>query len=49
MPKLDRNQMDFLRRRLRLAYVEAETWARENVGRGLNADELGRVIARFGA
>ncbi len=50
MPKLDGNQMDFLRRRLRLAYVEgAETWARENVGRGLNADELGRVIARFGA
>jgi len=50
VPKLDGNQMDFLRRRLRLAYVEgAETWTRENVGRGLNADELGRVIARFGA
>ena len=50
MPKLDGNQMDFLRPRLRLAYVEgAETWTRENVGCGLNADELGRVIARFGA
>jgi hypothetical protein len=50
VPKPDGGRMDVLRRRLRLAYVEgAETWTRENVGRGLKADELGRVIARFGA
>jgi hypothetical protein len=40
--------MDELRQRLRLAYVDgAETWARENVGRGLTRDELERVLGRF--
>lgn len=37
-----------MRQRLRLAYVDgAEEWTRENVGRGLSEDELGRVIERF--
>lgn len=40
--------LEELRRRLRLAYVEgAEEWTRENVGRALDDDELGRVIGRF--
>jgi hypothetical protein len=40
--------LDALRQRVRLAYVDgAEEWTRENVGRGLTRDELGRVIGRF--
>ena len=48
VPKPDGGRMDELRRRLRLAYVDgAEEWARENVGRRLTTDELGRVIGRY--
>ncbi len=40
--------MDELRQRLRLAYVDgAEEWARENIGRRMSTDELGRVIGRY--
>ena len=40
--------MDFLRQRVRLAYVQgAEEWTQRNVGRRLTRDELGRVIGRF--
>ena len=49
VPKPDGGRMDELRRRLRLPYVDgAEEWARENVGRRMTNDELGRVIGRFG-
>lgn len=48
VPHPDGGRMDELRRRLRLAYVDgAETWQRENVGRSLTRDELGRVIGRY--
>ncbi len=48
VPKPDGGQMDELRRRLRFAYVDgAEVWTRENVGRGLRRDELGRVLGRY--
>lgn len=40
--------LDALRARLRLAYLTgAEGWSRENLGRGLTAEELGRVTDRF--
>jgi hypothetical protein len=39
--------MDYLRQRLRLAYVQgADEWIVPNVGRRLTRDELGRVIGR---
>lgn len=48
VPKPDGSRMDELRRRLRLAYVDgAEEWTRENVGRQMTGDELGRVIGRY--
>jgi hypothetical protein len=48
VPKPDGTQLDELRRRLRFAYVDgAEEWTRQNVGRGLTRDELGRVIVRY--
>jgi hypothetical protein len=48
VPKPDGTRLDELRRRLRFAYVDgAEKWTRENVGRGLTRDELGRVIGRY--
>lgn len=48
VPQPDGGQMDRLRRRLRLAYVGgAEQWARQESGRGLTAEELGSVTARF--
>jgi hypothetical protein len=44
----DGSYLEQLRERLRLAYVDgAEEWTRENVGRGLTSDELGRVIGRY--
>jgi hypothetical protein len=47
-PPGDGSRLEELRRRLRLAYVDgAEEWSRENVGRGLTTDELGRVIGRY--
>jgi hypothetical protein len=43
------SSLEDLRARVRLAYVEgAEAWTRENVGRGLTRDELGRVVGRYG-
>jgi hypothetical protein len=40
--------MDELRRRLRLVYLDAaQGWTREDFGRGLTTDELGRVIGRY--
>ena len=48
VPQPDGSQMDALRRRLRLAYVQgAEGWTKTNVGRRLTRDELGRVIGRY--
>lgn len=48
VPRPHGGQLDALRRRLRLAYVEgAEDWAAANLGRPLHGDELGRVIARY--
>jgi hypothetical protein len=48
VPKPNGTRFYELRRRLRLAYVDgAEDWTRENVGRGLTPDELGRVIERY--
>jgi SnoaL-like domain len=48
VPKPDGTRLDELRRGLRLAYVDgAEEWTRQNVGRGLTRDELGRVIGRY--
>jgi hypothetical protein len=44
----DGSYLEELRKRLRLAYVHgAEEWTRENVGRGMTGDELGRVIGRY--
>jgi hypothetical protein len=41
-------QLDELRARLRLAYIEgAEGWAHETLGRSLAQGELERVIERF--
>lgn len=49
VPKPDGGQMDYLRRRLRLAYIEgAEEWSREHSGRGLSADEVLGVVNRYG-
>jgi hypothetical protein len=48
VPKPDGTRLDQLRRRLRFAYVEgAEEWTRENVGRVMTGEELGRVMGRF--
>lgn len=48
VPKPDGGQMDALRRRLRLAYVDgAESWSRENVGGPLTGGELERVLGRY--
>jgi hypothetical protein len=39
---------DMLRARLRLAYIEgAEGWARQELGRALEHDEVERIIRRF--
>jgi hypothetical protein len=39
--------MDRLRRQIPTAYLEgAESVAKDNVGRGLTGDELGRIIER---
>lgn len=41
-------RLEDLRARLRLAYVAgAEEWARQELGRGLRADELQGVVRRF--
>ena len=49
VPKPNGTQLDELRRRLRLAYVDgAEEWTRENIGRGMSREELERVIGRYG-
>lgn len=46
--KPDGGQMDELRRRLRLAYLDgAEAWNLDNVGRRLTTDDLGRVLGRY--
>jgi hypothetical protein len=46
----DGSQMDALRRRLRLAYVEgAEEWSQSELGRGMTGEELERVTGRFAA
>ena len=48
VPKPNGTRLEELRQRLRLAYVDgAESWAIENLGRGLDRDELGRVIGRY--
>jgi hypothetical protein len=48
VPRPEGGRMDELRRRLRFAYVDgAEEWTRENIGRALTSDELGRVIRRY--
>jgi hypothetical protein len=48
VPQPAGSQMDELRRRLRLAYVEgAERWATANLGRPLDRDELGQVVERY--
>jgi hypothetical protein len=40
--------MDDLRARLRLAYVSgAEDWTRQELGRGMTSEELGRLIGRY--
>jgi hypothetical protein len=48
VPRPDGGQMDALRRRLRLAYVDgAEEWSRTYAGRSLTRDELDRVLGRY--
>jgi hypothetical protein len=48
VPKPDGTRLDDIRRRLRFAYVDgAERWSRDNTGRVLTTDELGRVIGRY--
>ncbi len=48
VPKPNGTRLDELRRRLRLVYVDgAEEWTRQNVGRAMTRDELGRVIGRY--
>src|SRR3954453_16103194 len=48
VPHPDGSRMAERERRIRLAYVEgAESWSRENVGRGLTEGELEGVIRRF--
>jgi hypothetical protein len=48
VPHPDGGQLDELRRRLRLAYVEgAEAWSRAEVGRSLTADEMVGAVRRF--
>jgi hypothetical protein len=47
-PPGEGSRLEELRRRLRFAYVDgAEEWSRENVGRSLTTDELGRVMGRY--
>jgi hypothetical protein len=47
-PPADGSRLEELRRRLRLAYLDgAEEWTRQNVGRSLSTDELGRVVAMY--
>jgi hypothetical protein len=48
VPKPDGGQMDELRRRLRLAYIEgAEGWSSKHVGRGLIEQQLAGVLDRY--
>jgi hypothetical protein len=48
VPHPDRDRLEELRRRLRLAYVQgAEDWARGHMGRDLTGDELAGVVTRF--
>ena len=47
VPKPIRPRMDRLRRQIPMASLEgAESVAKDNVGRGLTGDELGRIIER---
>lgn len=48
VPKPDGTELDRIRRRLRLAYLEgAEEWSQANTGRGLTTERLAAVIDRF--
>lgn len=48
VPKPHGSQLEHLRGRLRLAYVEgAENWTREHLGRVMTAGELARVLRRY--
>lgn len=50
VPKPDGTALDAMRRRLRLAYLQgAEDWTRQELGRGMTAEEAGRVVERFHA
>jgi hypothetical protein len=47
VPKPNTARMDQLRRQLPMEYLDgAESVSRDNVGRGLTGDELGRMIER---
>jgi len=44
----DGGQLDYLRRRLRFAYVDgAEAWTREHIGRSMTEAELAGVLRRY--
>ena len=46
--RADGSYLEDLRKLLRLVYVDAaKQWTRENVGRAMTPDELGRVIGRY--
>jgi hypothetical protein len=48
VPKPHGGQMDALRRRLRLAYIQgAEEWTHRELDRGMSDAELERVAARY--
>jgi hypothetical protein len=48
VPKPAGSNLDALRARLRLAYIEgAEYWSRRELGRGLTTDELKHVTSRY--
>src|SRR3954447_17500067 len=48
VPQPNGSRMAELERRIRRAYLDgAESWSRENAGRGLTEDELEGVVRRF--